>query len=172
MRTLAILLVSVIVTACDYMPNQPVRPRVVRVEVAEYARYVNKDFAGLSTADDATNLAFKIGGQVLSAVGRYDLTDSLGLTKCLRDNGDEATLGLINLEKALGHKADSDLLSRLLASGVCYRISHLRVGGADMKNIGLTGPKIGQALDTLLTAVIEGRVENERDALIQFLKTN
>ncbi len=66
MRTLAILLVSVIVTACDYMPNQPVRPRVVRVEVAEYARYVNKDFAGLSTADDATNLAFKIGGQVLS----------------------------------------------------------------------------------------------------------
>lgn len=114
----------------------------------------------------------KLGGQVLSAVGRYDLTDSLGLTKCLRDNGDEATLGLINLEKALGHKADSDLLSRLLDSGVCYRISDLKVGGADMKNIGLTGPKIGQSLDNLLTAVIEGRVENERDALIQFLKTN
>lgn len=54
------------VASCDYMPDRPVRPRVVRVEVAEYARYVKKDFAGLSTADEATNLAFKIGGQVLS----------------------------------------------------------------------------------------------------------
>lgn len=114
----------------------------------------------------------RLGGQLLSSVGRYDLTDSLGLTKCLRDNGEEATLGLINLEKALGRNADGDLLSKLLASGVCYRISDLKVGGADMKNIGLTGPKIGLALDNLLTAVIDGRVENERDALIEFLKTN
>ena len=41
-----------------------------------------------------------------------------------------------------------------------------------MKNIGLTGPKIGITLDNLLTAVIEGRVENEREALIEFLETN
>lgn len=114
----------------------------------------------------------RFGSQVLMAVGKYDLTDSLGLTKCLRDNGEEATHALVNLEKALGHNADSDLLSKLLNSGVCYRISDLKVGGADMKNIGLTGPKIGEALDRLLTAVIEGRVENEREALIEFLKTN
>ena len=66
MRIVTLLLVVIVVTACDYMPDKPVRPRVVRVEVAEYARYMNKDFAGLSTANDATNLAFKIAGQVLS----------------------------------------------------------------------------------------------------------
>lgn len=66
MRTPILLLLLLSVTSCNYMPDKPVRPRVVRVEVAEYARYVNKDFAGLSTADDATNLAFKIAGQVLS----------------------------------------------------------------------------------------------------------
>ena len=66
MRILTLFLVLAMVTACDYMPNKPVKPRVVRVETAEYARYVNKDFAGLSTADDATNLAFKVAGQVLS----------------------------------------------------------------------------------------------------------
>lgn len=66
MRILTLFIVSVLVMACDYTPDKPVRPRVVRVETAEYARYVNKDFAGLSTADDATNLAFKIAGQVLS----------------------------------------------------------------------------------------------------------
>lgn len=114
----------------------------------------------------------RLGAQVLMAVGKYDMTDSLGLTKCLRDNGEEATIGLINLESTLGHKADMTLLNQLLASGVCYRISDLRVGGADMKNIGLTGPKIGITLDNLLTAVIEGRVENEREALLQFAKTN
>ena len=81
-------------------------------------------------------------------------------------------LALINLEKTLGRNADGELFSKLLNSGVCYRISDLKVGGADMKNIGLTGPKIGEALDSLLTAVIEGRVENEREALIEFLKTN
>lgn len=66
MRILTLFLVSVLVAACDYMPDKPLRPRVVRVETAQYARYVKKDFAGLSTADDATNLAFKIAGQVLS----------------------------------------------------------------------------------------------------------
>ncbi|MBO5874992.1 MAG: efflux RND transporter periplasmic adaptor subunit [Alistipes sp.] len=66
MRILTLFLVLAMVTACDYMPNKPVKPRVVRVETAEYARYVNKDFAGLSTADDATNLAFKVAGQVLA----------------------------------------------------------------------------------------------------------
>lgn len=66
MRILTLFIALVLVTSCDYMPDKPVRPRVVRVETAEYARYVNKDFAGLSTADDATNLAFKIAGQVLA----------------------------------------------------------------------------------------------------------
>ena len=66
MRIVTLLFVLAVVTACDYMPDKPVRPRVVRIEVAEYAGCVNKDFAGLSTADEATNLAFKIAGQVLS----------------------------------------------------------------------------------------------------------
>ena len=130
------------------------------------------DFECFATTLKTDSHFRRLGSQVLMSVGKYDVTDSLGLTKCLRDNGDEATLGLINLEKTLGRNADGELLSKLLDSGVCYRISDLKVGGADMKNIGLTGPKIGQALDNLLTAVIEGRVENERDALIEFLKTN
>jgi tRNA nucleotidyltransferase (CCA-adding enzyme) len=129
-------------------------------------------FDGFATALKTDSHFRRLGAQVLTAVGKYDVTDSLGLTKCLRDVGEEAALELVNLEKTLGHEADSDLLSGLLASGVCYRISDLKVGGMDLKNIGLAGPKIGLALDSLLTAVIEGRVENEREALIEFLETN
>lgn len=66
MRILTILLALVLAVSCDNLPNKPLRPRVVRVETAGYVRYINKDFAGLSTPDESTNLAFKIGGQVLS----------------------------------------------------------------------------------------------------------
>ena len=66
MRIVTLLLVWGLVAACDYMPDRPLRPRVVRVEVAEYAGCVDKDFAGMLTPDEATNLAFKIAGQVLS----------------------------------------------------------------------------------------------------------
>lgn len=67
MRVFILSSVLLLAAACGGRRQQEVaRPRVVRVTVAERAKYVDKDFAGLSTADDATNLAFKISGQVLS----------------------------------------------------------------------------------------------------------
>ncbi len=46
-------------------PDTPyVRP--VKVATVHAVDYVDKDFAGMATADDATNLAFKISGQVSS----------------------------------------------------------------------------------------------------------
>lgn len=55
----------------------------------------------------------------------------------------------------------------------CYKISHLKVDGEDIKSIGYFGKEIGTILKFLLSAVIEERVPNERDMLIeytQFLK--
>ena len=40
--------------------------RPVKVATVHAVGYVDKDFAGMATADDATNLAFKIAGQVSS----------------------------------------------------------------------------------------------------------
>lgn len=40
--------------------------RSVRVQRVETVNYIDRDFAGMATADDAVNLAFKISGQVLS----------------------------------------------------------------------------------------------------------
>ena len=48
-------------------------PRSVKVAKAQSVSYVDRDFAGMSTADDATMLAFKLSGQVLSVdVGKGD----------------------------------------------------------------------------------------------------
>ncbi|MBR2332097.1 MAG: efflux RND transporter periplasmic adaptor subunit [Alistipes sp.] len=43
--------------------NSPIAVKVTRVEMVDY---IERDFAGMATADDAVNLAFKISGQILS----------------------------------------------------------------------------------------------------------
>lgn len=49
------------------------RIRSVKVTKVREIRYVDRDFAGMSTADDATMLAFKLSGQVASVdVGKGD----------------------------------------------------------------------------------------------------
>ena len=113
----------------------------------------------------------RLGCSVLSAVGKCDLTNRRSLTMALRDLGEEAARSLIGLEITLGHTCDMALFEELLSADVCYRISDLTVGGAEMKALGLVGAEIGSTLDLLLTAVIEGRVENSREKLIEFVKT-
>ena len=45
--------------------------RVVKVATVREVNYVDRDFAGMSTADDATMLAFKLSGQVASACNNH-----------------------------------------------------------------------------------------------------
>lgn len=53
------------------------RPKAVKVADVYREDYVNRDFAGMATADDAVNLAFKISGQVLSVdVSKGDFVES------------------------------------------------------------------------------------------------
>ena len=131
-----------------------------------------EDFDAFTRNLKTDNHLRALGTAILGSVGKYDLTDKTDINRALRFLGEEAAFGLINLEKALGHKAEGDILSELLASGVCYRISDLDISGSDLTSLGYKGREIGLALDNLLTAVIDGRVENERAALTQFLKTN
>ncbi len=110
------------------------------------------------------------GGRLLSSVGKYDLHSELGMTRLLRDFGGEGAEALIKLEIAVG-RTDGDAQKRLewlLSSNVCYRLSDLALGGNDILSIGAKGREVGEILDRLLTAVIEKRVENERNALLAF----
>ena len=50
--------------ACRSKISPPVAERTVKVERVQAVKYLDRDFAGMSTADDAVNLAFKIAGQV------------------------------------------------------------------------------------------------------------
>ena len=55
----------------------------------------------------------------------------------------------------------------ILAKTGCYTMRQLAVNGADLMQAGMpAGPEVGRALHGLLFAVMEGRLPNEREALL------
>ena len=56
-----------------------------------------------------------------------------------------------------------------LSKTACYTMRQLAVNGGDLMEAGLpAGPAVGATLQRLLTAVMEGRVLNEKAALLEF----
>ena len=54
-----------------------------------------------------------------------------------------------------------------LSATACYTVGQLAVNGASLMDAGITpGPAVGKALNTLLRAVMEGRLPNEKAALL------
>ena len=95
-------------------------------------------------------------------------TDALRL---LARYGKEAVLGALKLGILLGKFTDSeaDVLTSALSSGKPYTIPMLDIRGTDLIPLGIKGEDIGVALKSLLYAVIDSEVENEKSALIGYL---
>lgn len=101
------------------------------------------------------------------------------ILRALRLLGEEALSDLIDMREAdrLSHGEDTasitylrDQTKELVACGACYQLSQLAVTGDDLKTLGLSGKTIGETLEGLLSAVIDGRCENTREALFTYLK--
>ena len=60
-------------------------------------------------------------------------------------------------------------LDALLTEQPCFALKDLAVNGNDLKALGLKGPALGEALQTLLEAVMDGKVPNEKAALNDFV---
>lgn len=60
-----------------------------------------------------------------------------------------------------------EALDALLAEKPCYTLKDLAVNGHDLQSAGLHGKEIGETLQRLLEDVMDGRVENSRDALLR-----
>ncbi len=55
----------------------------------------------------------------------------------------------------------------IIAEQECFSLRDLAVNGNDMKELGLEGAQIGEALNTLLELVIDEKCENEKTALLE-----
>ena len=101
------------------------------------------------------------------------------LRRRLSKLGSEAVHGLLALQRSdMGAKPADDsrfsqiqlLLQEIEGENACLSIRDLAVSGHDLMDLGYRGPAIGQALQFLLEQVLDERVENEKEALIQALK--
>ncbi len=91
-------------------------------------------------------------------------TDEIAVKHALNRYGEEHLVFWAKLKNA--HETLACIES-VLQSGDAYRISDLALGGDDVANAGYTGKQIGEVLNALLTLVIEGKVENEKEALLK-----
>lgn len=67
------------------------------------------------------------------------------------------------------HEAER-IIDAILEKEHCFSLQHLAVDGNDLLSLGLRGKAIGQTLEQLLTAVMEGGLPNEKEALIKEVK--
>ena len=58
------------------------------------------------------------------------------------------------------------ILDQLLAEGACVSLRQLAVNGRDLLALGLSGPAVGRILRTLLDAVLDETLPNQRAALL------
>lgn len=122
MRYFFLPLLSVLLVAC-YESNggKEPPPQPVKTTTAQPLRSLNRDFAALSTADDAVNLAFKLSGRVVDIpvakgmavkegelLARLDARDVELQLSAARAAYDEAVSRLNRAERLLAHNAISE----------------------------------------------------------------
>lgn len=65
MRIVPVFTIALLLAGCGRRQAAPAEVRPVKITTASGAGFIDKDFAGMATPDDAVNLAFKLPGQVL-----------------------------------------------------------------------------------------------------------
>ena len=96
------------------------------------------------------------------------VTDTL---KLLMNYGKDAVIGALKLGNLLCKYAnrEEEIFREALSSGKPYTLAGLDVRGTDIISLGIKGEAVGDTLRDLLLAVIDGKVENKREALIDYL---
>ena len=110
------------------------------------------------------------------------LTDDKRLIhRRLRQYGQQGVEDLLALQKAdriatgtYGDLSDCDrieaILRELLAENACFSLKDLAVSGRDLMALGYSGRDIGLQLNALLEQVVDGKLPNEKAALLNSLK--
>lgn len=103
------------------------------------------------------------------------------IKKKLRSLGEELFYDLIKLQRADTkglapefHKRDKhfdkleQMAKEILESEQCFSLKDLKINGNDLLNLGFKGKEIGSALNKALENVIDEKISNNKDELIEF----
>ena len=100
--------------------------------------------------------------RLLGELGQDVLLDLADLTRA-----DVAAQAPEKLYRLAGYKPLRAQILALAAENPCVTRGQLAVNGTDLLPLGLNGPALGKTLDFLLEEVLEGRVLNEKAALLR-----
>ena len=64
-----------------------------------------------------------------------------------------------------------DIIKQIQLNHDCISLKQLAITGLDLQQIGLTGSKIKQALETCLLKVMKDELHNEKEELLSFFKS-
>lgn len=144
-----------------------IKTRELSLFAATYEASPETHFSSAMARLKSDNKHKKYGEAVL---GSYrEKTDSeRALSVLLVKVGEEVARGIIDLRIVLGlsNVYEAHMLEELLSRGICYRISDMKINGNDIAALGIRGRAIGEILERLIFDIAEGRVENDREALL------
>ena len=114
----------------------------------------------------------EVGACVFPLIEKAVTDSDKGLNYILRDIGEECAKTLVDIRVLLGYsREDAGIkLSKLIENGAVYKLSQLKINGKQLLSLGAKGRQVGTMLDALLTDVIEGKIENEEEALLSAAK--
>ena len=61
-------------------------------------------------------------------------------------------------------------LEDIVAAGEAFKLSDLKINGNDLKSLGYTGRKIGDKLNEILSLIIDNKLENDKEKILEYLK--
>lgn len=127
----------------------------------------------------------KLINSVYLRVLRHDLrikNDEISVKRKLNEYGEELFFDLMEIRRADG-KAQGTVIAteetekmleiekvarEIVSRADCYKLSDLKINGKDLENMGFHGERVGDALNFVLDAVINGDIQNDRERLLNF----
>lgn len=100
----------------------------------------------------------------LCEMGETDFFRLLALRRADNSAKTEFCLSRLDDIEAIRLKAEE-----IIREGQCFSLRQLAVNGNDIKALGFREKEIGAALSLLLQRVLDGELENDRNALLRFL---
>lgn len=78
--------------------------------------------------------------------------------------------GLVD-ERIKSLKDIESLLDEIISEEECFNLKDLKINGRDLVELGFSGCEIGKTLKVILDAVVDGKIDNNKDEILEFIKT-
>lgn len=103
----------------------------------------------------------------LLANSRAIPADRIGIKRFAAEYGRESAVMIASYRRAVFGEDPGREVESVAGSDECLSLKELAVKGRDLKKIGITGRRVGETLDILLSRVIDELIPNEKERLIR-----